>query len=110
VSLSLLLSDTHATYPYLCHWAARYKSNWYFQRVAHCLPFAIYLPLAPPLTVSLSFPFLSLSLSSARFTMPIRTIPRHHYLHPRPQCYQLLVAPLLKIPLTPELIVSFGIQ
>jgi hypothetical protein len=63
-------------------------------------PFSL---LSPPETVSLyfvSFPFLYLSLSSASFTMLIGTILRRHFLPYRLQCYQLLVAPLLKTPLT----------
>jgi hypothetical protein len=55
------------------------------------LPFPRPLALSPPETMSLSFPFLS--LSSVSFTMLIGTILRRHYL------YQLMVAPLLKIPL-----------
>jgi hypothetical protein len=49
-------------------------------------------------------------LSSPCLTTLIGIILRRNYLPPRLQWYQLLVAPLLKIPLTPELIVSFGIQ
>jgi hypothetical protein len=42
--------------------------------------------------------------------MLIGTILRRHYLLPHLQWHQSLVMPLLKIPLTPELIVSFGVQ
>jgi hypothetical protein len=68
--------------------------------VSRSLPLSLPLEVSPSQTVSLSLSFPFLSLSSASFTMPIGTILRRHYLPPRLQWYQLPVAPLLKIPLT----------
>jgi hypothetical protein len=65
------------------------------------LSLSLPLVLSPPETVSLSFPLLSLSLFRFMYySMLIVTILRRRYLPPRLQWYQLLVAPLLTIPLT----------
>jgi hypothetical protein len=68
------------------------------------------LLLSLPLGLSLSLPdTLRVTVSLYFNARLICTITRRHFVPPRAQWYHLALTPLLKIPLTPELIVSFGV-